>query len=104
MNILRDEALTEFFKRRDDIPESSQCGLCFCTGFDAATLVLPERLLQGYPDALKEFKSLSGVFDYWFDMAFGVTPALFVMHDKDDDPKLTRIRLKNPEREFNASL
>lgn len=52
-----------------------------------------DKLLRNCPKALKEFKTLKSVTDCWFDLAMGVTPSLFVMHDNDGEQVLTRIRL-----------
>ncbi len=48
------------------------------------------QLLRNCPDALKEFEALPYPTDAWFDLAFGVTPSLFVAYG---DSQTERIRL-----------
>lgn len=58
-----------------------------------------EQLLRNCPEALKEFRELEGVSDYYFDLAFGVTPSLFVTHKNDiGESVTTRIRLFDNEQ------
>lgn len=51
-------------------------------------------LLVNWPDAQKEIESLPGIYGMYYDLAFGVTPAIFVLYRTEDDQLLRRVRLE----------
>lgn len=53
------------------------------------------RLCVNYPAAKREIAKINGdIYDAYYELAYGVTPALFILWRTDDDEFLTRVRLK----------
>lgn len=61
------------------------------------------RLLINRPQALEEFENLPDVQDVHYDLAYGVTPALFVRYDRSD-LKTERVRLDSSDELFEAYI
>ena len=52
------------------------------------------QIMCNFPDVQKQLDELPNIVSIYFEYAYGVTPALFVLYQKDGDEFLERIRLE----------